>query len=49
MSGTVMAPTKQIVDASSLIEEGIGRFLDARKTLPKLGTYESDLEALNIF
>jgi hypothetical protein len=46
---TVMPPTRGILAAASLLEEGVGRFLKARDTLPKLGKYESPLEALNLF
>lgn len=44
-----MAPTRSIAEATTLIEEGVERFLLARKTLPQLGKYESHLEALNLF
>ena len=49
MSDKAMPPTKTIADAASLLEDGVGRFLAARKTFPKLGEYESDLESLFIF
>ena len=49
MSGTVMQPTKPIIEAAEFLESAVGRFLQARTTFPKLGKYESDLEALNLF
>lgn len=49
MSGTAMPPTKAVTEAAALLEDGVGRFLAARKSFPKLGKFESDLEALFIF
>lgn len=45
----VMPPSKAVTEAATLLEEVVGRFLTARNTFPKLGRYESDLEALLIF
>jgi hypothetical protein len=49
MSKKVMPPTKAIATAAALIDEAVNRFLAARKTLPELGKYESDVEAVNAF
>lgn len=45
---TAQQPTQPVLRAVSLLEDAVGRFLDARKTLPKLGEYESEIEALNL-
>ena len=46
----VILPTTPAVDAACKeLETAVGRFLDARRTLPVLGKYESELEALNLF
>src|SRR5947208_171125 len=46
---TAMPPTRPVSQAASLLQEGVGRFLRNRSTLPTLGEYESDVEALNLF
>ena len=47
---TVILPTTPEVGiVCDELERGIGRFLDSRSTLPPLGRYESQVEALNLF
>jgi hypothetical protein len=41
--------TAAIEDACKEIDAAVGLFLDARRTLPSLGKYESEVEALNLF
>ena len=47
---TVILPTTPEVGlVCDELEKGIGRFLNSRSTLPPLGRYESQVEALNLF
>jgi hypothetical protein len=47
---TVVIPTTpEVALVCDELEKGIGRFLDSRSTLPPLGRYESQVEALNLF
>jgi hypothetical protein len=47
---TVILPTTPEVGlVCDDLEQGIGRFLNSRSTLPPLGRYESQVEALNLF
>src|SRR5438552_2047031 len=46
---TVIPPSGAILEVAYRLEQGVRRFLRARDTLPKLGKYESHLEALNLF
>lgn len=48
MDQIVLQPTKEICDASKLLNEVINRFLNARSTLPELGRYESEIESINL-
>ena len=43
---TVLPPTPAILDLSRLLSQVISRFLQARKTIRKLGEYEADREGL---
>ncbi len=50
MSGSpILAMTATIDRACREIDDTVGLFLDARRTLPSLGRYESEVEALNLF
>ena len=44
-----MPPTPGILRMADLIEQAVGRFLEARDTIPPLGKFESDVEALLLF
>jgi hypothetical protein len=46
MSNMVMPPTPEILHIADLIDRAIGQFLGANKTVPPLGKFESDVEAL---
>jgi len=46
---TIIPITPEIETACAAIERSIRRFLDARATFPRLGRYESQIEALNLF
>ena len=50
MSGNRIVPmTAAVQEACKELEAAVGLFLDARRTLPALGRYESEVEALNLF
>jgi hypothetical protein len=49
MSNIVMPPTPVVLRITRLIEDGVGHFLEARDTIPALGRYESDDEAVLLF
>ena len=50
MSGNPILPTTAAVeDLCKELDAAVGLFLNARSTLPPLGTYEADIEALNLF
>jgi hypothetical protein len=49
MPNISMPPTPGILRMADLIEQAIGRFLEARGTIPPLGKFESDDEAILLF
>jgi len=46
---TILPITREIEAACRELYRAVGLFLDARKTLPPLGRYESEVEAVNLF
>jgi hypothetical protein len=44
-----MPPTPQILHITDLLDTAISRFLSARKSIPPLGKYESEVEAMLLF
>jgi hypothetical protein len=49
MSNILMPPTPEILHIADSVERAIGQFLGARETIPPLGKFESDVEALLLF
>ncbi len=49
MSNVVIPPTAEILHIVDSVERAIGQFLGARETIPPLGKFESDVEALLLF
>jgi hypothetical protein len=49
MPNIALPPTPGILRMADLIEQAIGRFLEARDTIPPLGKFESDDEAILLF
>lgn len=49
MSNIVMPPTPEILHVADLIERAVGQFLRARESIPPLGKFESEVEALQLF
>jgi hypothetical protein len=47
--GTILPTTFEVGAACRELDSAIRRFLAARRTLPALGKYESEIEALNLF
>lgn len=45
---SAMPANSQVINATEHLRVALSRFLDARKTLPTLGTYESEFESLNL-
>jgi hypothetical protein len=48
MEKIILPPTPEIERVCDLLEQLIHRFLLARRTVPSLGTYESETESLNL-
>src|ERR1700691_3210409 len=48
MSNIVIPPTPTILRIASLIDQAISRFLQVRETVPPLGMFESDIEAMKL-
>ena len=46
---TILPITREVEVACEELDRAIGLFLEARKTLPPLGRYESEIEAVNLF
>lgn len=46
MSNVVSQPTPEILKTTDLIEQGIGRFIQARFTVTLSGKWESDVESM---
>src|ERR1035437_2191846 len=49
MSNIVIPPTPEILYIADSVERAIGQFLGVSKTIPPLGKFESDVEALLLF
>src|SRR5262249_17233852 len=49
MSKSILPPTETMLQVVSLIDDAIARFLKARRSLPPLGTFESEVEAVKLF
>ena len=49
MSNIVLPPTPTILQVASLIQRTISQFLLACRTVPPLGKFESEVEAMNLF
>lgn len=47
--GAILPTTPAVDAACKELDTAVGRFLDARRALPSLGKYESEVEALNLF
>jgi len=48
MSNIVIPPTPTILRIASLLDQAVSRFLLVRETVPPLGKFESDIEAMKL-